>query len=200
MIALSFPELVKMILSEGHEVELHAWDHRRWQDEMPSRSYGWIEDWFAKGISAYRSVTGQKPAAFGAPAWLIDERTLEIAGRQALHYLSCTRAKKPFLHDISQLPEIPSDLPCFEEIGVEQGAARLLRIVKAGGLHVLPVHAETEGGIWDAYFIEFLRETQKLDLTFLTLLQIRDILNPETLPMRRFRMDLLPGRSTPCAV
>ena len=34
MIALSFPEIVNDIIAAGHEVQFHAWDHRRWQDEL----------------------------------------------------------------------------------------------------------------------------------------------------------------------
>jgi len=37
MIAASFPHLVKRIIAEGHEVQFHAWDHRRWQDDLPER-------------------------------------------------------------------------------------------------------------------------------------------------------------------
>ena len=39
-IALSFPDLVRRIMAEGHEVEFHAWDHRRWQDGLSRRSEG----------------------------------------------------------------------------------------------------------------------------------------------------------------
>ena len=142
MIALSFPELVKEILSDGHEVEFHAWNHRQWQDGLPSRTDDWIVDWFDKGIGAYRKVTGKGPASFGAPAWLIDDRVLEIAGKYDFQYLSCTRAREPFIHEVSRLPEIPSDLSCFEEIGVEQGIKQILGVLETGGMHVLPVHAE----------------------------------------------------------
>ncbi len=76
MIALSFPEVVEEIVLAGHEVEFHAWDHRRWQDELPARSSAWIEDWFEKGLTAYRNLVKKEPLSFGAPAWLIDDRVL----------------------------------------------------------------------------------------------------------------------------
>ncbi len=200
MIALSFPELVEEILSEGHDVEFHAWDHRRWQDELPSHTYGWIEDWFEKGIKAYRKLTKREPSAFGAPAWLIDDRTLDIVSKYPFQYLSCTRAREPFIHDISGLLEIPSDLPCFEEIGIDQGVSRILGIVEDGGRHILPVHAEAEGGIWDMYFIELLKGILQLHYRIAPLSEIRDFLHQDVFPARRYRMELLPGRSTPCAV
>ena len=200
MIALSFPELIEQIISAGHEVEFHAWDHRRWQDELHQRPSEWIKDWFEKGVQAYRKLVKKEPSSFGAPSWIIDDRVLEIAGEYPFHYLSCTRAKEPFIHEISGLMEIPSDLPCFEEMGVTQGVSRILQILKDGGMHILPVHAEVEGGIWDKYFIELCEKVQGMDFQILPLSKIRALLETETLPVRKYRMELLPGRSTPCAV
>ena len=42
---------------------------------------------------------GAKPSAFGAPAWVIDDRVIEILEDYRFDYLSCTRAKKPFIHE-----------------------------------------------------------------------------------------------------
>ena len=200
MIALSFPDLVEQIISAGHEVEFHAWDHRRWQDELYKRSNEWIEDWFDKGISAYRKMVRQEPSSFGAPAWLIDDRVLKILGKYNFRYLSCTRAQGPFIHEISGLMEIPSDLPCLEEIGVTQGVSRILQILEDGGMHVLPVHAEVEGGIWSKYFVEICEAVRGMDLEILPLSEIRELLLSENPPVRKYRMELLPGRSVPCAV
>ncbi len=200
MIGLSFPDLVQRILREGHEAEFHAWDHRRWQDELKDHPLEWIEEWFQRGMEAFNSVAGRTPSSFGAPAWLIDERALEVAGRYPFRYLSCTRAKEPFIHDISRLMEVPSDLPCFEEVGAEQGVSRILGILEGGGIHVLPVHAEGEGGIWDGYFIQLLEGALRLGFRILPLSEIANLFRPEDLPVRRFRMALLPGRSVPCAV
>jgi undecaprenyl phosphate-alpha-L-ara4FN deformylase len=200
MIALSFPELVEQIISAGHEVEFHAWDHRRWQDELYKRSTEWIEDWFEKGIQAYRKLVRKEPSSFGAPSWLIDDRVLEIVRKYSFRYLSCTRAKEPFIDEISGLMEIPSNLPCFEEIGVNRGVLKILQILKDGGIHVLPVHAEAEGGIWDKYFIALCEEVRTTDFQILPLSKIHALLESEPLPVRKYRLELLPGRSTPCAV
>jgi undecaprenyl phosphate-alpha-L-ara4FN deformylase len=200
MIALSFPELVEQIVSEGHEVEFHAWDHRRWQDELNTKSYEWIVDWFEKGIHAYRRLLKKEPSSFGAPSWVIDDRVLKILGKYPFYYLSCTRAKEPFVHEISGLMEIPSDLPCLEEVGVPQGVSRILQILKDGGIHILPVHAEVEGGIWDNYFVELCEKVRSMNFQILPLSKIKALLVSEALPVRKYRMELLPGRSAPCAV
>ena len=200
MIALSFPELVKQIISAGHEVEFHAWDHRRWQDELYRRSVEWIDDWFEKGVQAYRTLVKKDPSSFGAPSWVIDDRVLEIVQKYPFRYLSCTRAKEPFIHEISGLMEIPSNLPCFEEMGVPRGVSTILQILKDGGMYVLPVHAEAEGGIWDKYFIELCEGVRSTDFQILPLSKIQALLKSEPLPVRKHRMELLPGRSAPCAV
>jgi undecaprenyl phosphate-alpha-L-ara4FN deformylase len=199
-IALSFPDLVQRILSKGHEVEFHAWDHRRWQDELTTKSDQWIETWFRKGVDAYVRVVGRPPAAFGAPAWMVDDRTLRILKQYSFQYLSCSRADGPFVESLTGLIEIPSDLPCFEEIGVEYGVDMLLSLLKKGGIHILPVHAEAEGGIWDAHFIKLLEELSGMDYDILKLGEIKKRLHPDSLVNRKYRFELLPGRSVPCAI
>jgi hypothetical protein len=96
--------------------------------------------------------------------------------------------------------EIPSDLPCLEEIGVPQGVSRIFQILKDGGIHVLPAHAEVEGGAWSRYFVEICETIRGMNIETLPLSKIRELLLSKKLPVRKHRMDLLPGRSVPCAV
>lgn len=199
-IALSFPDLVRQIMAEGHEVQFHAWDHRRWQDELAVRPEAWIRDWFRRGIEGFESLTGRRPASFGAPAWLIDDRVLSLVRDLHLDYLSCTRAKEPFIHEGTDLVEIPSDLPCFEETGIEEGERKILADLASGGIHVLPVHAEMEGGIGAEPFVRLLRAVKKSDYTMLPLGEIVPFVRRKELVSRRFRLELLPGRAVPCAV
>jgi peptidoglycan/xylan/chitin deacetylase (PgdA/CDA1 family) len=199
-IALSFPDLVRQIMAEGHEVQFHAWDHRRWQDELAVRPEAWIRDWFRRGIEGFESLTGRRPASFGAPAWLIDDRVLSLVREFHLDYLSCTRAKEPFIHEGTDLVEIPSDLPCFEETGIEEGERKILAGLAEGGIHVLPVHAEVEGGRMSENFVRLIHAAKKLDYRLLPLCDIHPLLDRENLITRRFRLQLLSGRSVPCAV
>ncbi len=201
MIALAFPAMVRQIEAEGHEVQFHAWDHRRWQDELTTRPEGWIRDWFDRGIEGFERLTGKRPTSFGAPAWLIDERVLAIiSGYRHVAYLSCTRAPSPFIHQGIGLVEIPSDLPCFEEIGFTAGDGPLLAALEPGGIHVLPVHAEVEGGMMDERFISLIHAVKRRGYDFLPLGEILPLLDRNSLTTRRFRLQLLPGRSVACAV
>jgi hypothetical protein len=200
MIALSFPEIVDEIITAGHEVQFHAWDHRRWQDELSNKSEKWISDWFTKGIAGFEKLIGYKPTAFGAPSWLIDDRVLSIIKEYKFEYVSCTRAKNPFIHEISEALEIPSDLPCFEEIDAQKGVAIIADHLKDGQTHVLPVHAEVEGGIYQNQFKELLEKALSMGMDVVPLKKIKDKLNIQTLPQRKYKMELLSGRHSTCAV
>lgn len=198
MIALSFPGIVKDIQKSGHEIQFHAWDHRRWQDDLPGKSPEWIQAWFEKGIDSHRRLTGKTPLAFGAPAWLVDERVLAVIRKYPFQYLSCSRAEAPFVEQITGIPEIPSNLPCFEETGGMDGILAALKEEK--DFRVLPVHAEVEGGIWRDAFEELLERVLRMDCRVQTLFEIRRRLDTAGLAARKYRFELLPGRSAPCAV
>ena len=200
MIALSFPDLVRQIVEEGHEVQFHAWDHRRWQDGLSTRTETWIRDWFKRGIDGFEKLTGKKPAAFGAPAWLIDDRVLSFVHDLGFEYISCTRAKEPFIHATADLIEIPSDLPCFEEMGIEGATQAILSALAEGGIHILPVHAEVEGGLASEPFRHLIHAVKERGYRFLPLCDILQQLDRDALITRRFDLRLLPGRSVPCAV
>jgi peptidoglycan/xylan/chitin deacetylase (PgdA/CDA1 family) len=200
MIALSHAGLVRQIMDEGHEVQFHAWDHRRWQDELTDRPEAWIRDWFERGLDGFRELTKRLPRAFGAPAWLIDDRVLSLIRGYGFAYLSCTRARGPFVHAGVGLVEIPSDLPCFEETGLEEGEKRILAQLDSGGIHVMPVHAEMEGSVGADAFVRVLRAARNSGYDILTLEEILPLLDVPSLGSRRFRLELLPGRAVPCAV
>jgi undecaprenyl phosphate-alpha-L-ara4FN deformylase len=200
MIALSFPDIVREIQNKGHEVQFHAWDHRRWQDEVIERPVEWIRNWFDKGVRAFAQLTGHSPSAFGAPAWLIDDRVLDMTQNYTFDYLSCTRGREPFIHEKTGAVEIPSDLPCLEEVGINAGISTITHLLKDDRIHVLPVHAEVEGGIWSEYFIRMLEQVQGMNYRIATLCEIKELLQREKLMVRKYKMEMLPGRSTPCAV
>ena len=200
LIALSFPEIVKEIIAQGHEAQFHAWDHRRWQDELPRRDIAWISAWFAQGVEGFERLTGQAPTSFGAPAWLVDERVLAIVKSYNFSYLSCTRAREPFIHEGCGLIEIPSDLPCLEEVGEERGHDIVSDLLREPGHHVLPLHAEVEGGIRQDWFVQLMARATALGYQAVPLRAIHAQLVRETLVVRKHQLAMLPGRAALCAV
>jgi undecaprenyl phosphate-alpha-L-ara4FN deformylase len=200
MIALSFPDIVRQIIACGHEVQFHAWDHRRWQDELPQKSRDWILRWFDRGIIGFEKLTGKQPKAFGAPSWLIDDRVLTIIRQYDFDYISCTRAKEPFVHEIAETLEIPSDLPCFEELDTQNAVTVIGDVLQDDGIHVLPVHAEVEGGILNNEFRQLLKNALAAGYIFIPLRDIKSKLDVKHLLVRKYKMELLPGRHSPCAI
>ena len=200
MIALSSPEIIRRIMDDGHEVQFHAWDHRRWQDDLPNKSEKWIEQWFEAGIEGFEKLTGRRPTAFGAPSWLIDDRVLQIIPKYHFDYLSCTRAKAPFIHQGVSIPDLPSDLPCFEELDPDEGESAILSIIKKGGRHILPVHAEVEGGMFEEKFRRLLKQVLRRGIKVAGLEEMRSDLDINLLPVRKYKIELLRGRHSPCAV
>ena len=199
-IALSFPEIVKDIIADGHEVQFHAWDHRRWQDELTTKTEKWIRDWFNQGIAGFEKLTGNKPTAFGAPSWLIDDRVLKLIKEYNFDYVSCTRANMPFIHEIADVLEIPSDLPCFEELAAQRGVSIISDLIKDGHIHVLPVHAEVEGGIFNDKFKELLKNALAAGNAIAPLRDIKSMLVLQDIPMRKYKMEKLTGRHSASAV
>ncbi|GAB4235609.1 MAG: polysaccharide deacetylase family protein [Deltaproteobacteria bacterium] len=200
MTASAFPALCREIEARGHEVEFHAWDHRAWQDTLPRKGPSWIREWLERGFESYGKCLGHPPRAFGAPAWLLTGPAVEALREFPLEYLSCTRADAPFVLEGTGLVEVPSDLPCLEEVGGRSGVPRILAALESPGVHVLPVHAEAEGGIWREAFVEILRGARERGYGISPLSRIASEYRKHAPPARPFRTALLPGRAVPCAV
>ncbi len=200
MIAMAFPHLCRTIEESGHEVELHAWDHRGWQDLLPRKKVRWVSDWLHRGVEAYEDCLRHPPKAFGAPGWVLTDAAVSAISARTWTYVSCTRAPAPFLLSPTRLMEIPSDLPCLEEIGGRRGLDNILMGLSRGGIHVLPVHAEVEGGALMDAFRDIVRGARREGFQIVPLGTVAEIHRASALPERPFRMARLPGRAFPCAV
>ncbi len=96
--------------------------------------------------------------------------------------------------------EIPSDLPCFEELDPRKDVAILINMISDGGNHVLPVHAEVEGGIFEDKFRELLKSALAGGIKITGLESMKAGLDVCHLTRRKPVMELLAGRHSPCAV
>ncbi|HVN71892.1 MAG TPA: polysaccharide deacetylase family protein [Desulfomonilia bacterium] len=200
MIGIAFPEMIRGLKDAGHEIACHAWDHRLWQDWLFLMRSSSIEMWFNKMIYAYSKVTGTQPRAFGAPSWTMDHRSLKIAAGHNFSYLSCTRSHKPFVFAENAMLEVPSNLPCIEEVGVEGVVSAMKDRSGRPDPQVLPVHAEVEGMVYRRQFKEMLDLAVSLGYRIRLVEEIASSLEKDKLPVRRLTMGLIPGRAFKCAV
>jgi undecaprenyl phosphate-alpha-L-ara4FN deformylase len=200
MIGIDFPEITQGLIKAGHEVACHAWDHRLWQDWLFLMSRNSIEAWFAKMVGAYFQIMGSLPKAFGAPSWVMNNKSLKVAATYNLSYLSCTRAPEPFVFAENSMIEVPSNMPCIEEVGADGVMAAIKD--KAEGIvpQVLPIHAEVEGMMFQGQFRKMLDLALSLGYRICLVQDIATGLDKDKLPVRPLNMGLIPGRAFKCAV
>jgi undecaprenyl phosphate-alpha-L-ara4FN deformylase len=200
MIGLDSPDIIQGLMKAGHEVACHAWDHRLWQDWLFLMSRNSIEAWFAKMAGAYAHITGSSPKSFGAPGWMMDKRSLEVATSYNLSYLSCTRARAPFVFEENSMIEVPSNMPCIEEVGVDCVMAAIQNRADGQVPQVLPVHAEVEGMVYQGQFKEMLKLAVSLGYRIRPVEEVASDIEKDKLPVRRLTMGLVPGRAFKCAI
>ncbi len=200
LIGRNFPEAVQSLAEKGHEVACHAWDHRLWQDWLPLMKKKSIDAWFEKMTGAYKDILGYQPGAFGAPGWRMDPRALKVAGSYGFSYLSCSRAKRPFIYAENHMLEIPSNLPCIEEVGVGGVMDALEKNACSPLPQVLPVHAEVEGTVYEQAFRRILARALSLGYDVESLADIASRMDTTSLPVRESRQGFIPGRAFKCSL
>jgi hypothetical protein len=159
-----------------------------------------IHDWFRKMVGAYMDATGTAPGAFGAPGWMMNTMSLKEAAAWGFKYLSCTRAQEPFIFEENGLLEIPSNIPCIEEVGTDGVIKALEEAAGSSVPQVLPVHTEIEGGAFKADFERILDKAAALGYNIRKLCDIADGINRSQLEIRPLRKALLTGRAFACSV
>jgi peptidoglycan/xylan/chitin deacetylase (PgdA/CDA1 family) len=85
--ALAYPDLVKAIVADGHEVAHHGWVH-----EEPYALQRAREEWvFEQGLAALDAAAGVTPVGYRAPGALISHNTVDILLEHRMLYdASCS--------------------------------------------------------------------------------------------------------------
>ena len=204
-IATKFPDIVKRAEAAGHEIGVHAWDHRRWQDHVWSMHPPEIEQHFARSFAAFEAILGHRPAGIAAPAWAVTATSLALQDRLGLIYASDLRGGPVCLLRAAgsrlNTPQIPTTGRCIEELlaaGVSDENAILDAILGDLALAdpaVLAVHAEVEGGPYAALFEKLLARVQQSGVEIVTLESVARRLDLTQLPWRELAHVEIPGRA-----
>jgi hypothetical protein len=198
MIGLGRPEIARAIVEHGHEVELHAWDHRTWQDTVRRREEAWIRDWLTKAVEAHERTLGSRPSCFGAPAWTLPESAQQVVKELGFGYSSSTRGNRPFLLEPCGLVELPGNVPCLEETGSYDP---ILQAARSAGGGVITLHAEVEGGkAADSFGSDLVRPLLEQGARFVLLSELAGMVSGESLERRAPAFELLAGRADECSV
>lgn len=70
----SFPDAVRSLVDDGHEIACHGWTHRRPSDL--SRDEEQTE--LTRAIGAIERATGRTPRGYRSPSWDLSEHTLDL--------------------------------------------------------------------------------------------------------------------------
>jgi peptidoglycan-N-acetylglucosamine deacetylase len=132
--AYCYPDLIKRILDEGHEIVHHGWVHEnplKFTREGEKRN-------LERGLEALEYATGQRPRGYRAPAWNMSEHSIDLLFELGFEYDSSFSASdlypyylrkgdivsltQPYVFgELCEMVEIPvnwaaDDWPAFEFI------------------------------------------------------------------------------------
>jgi len=96
-VGTDFPELLRGLAADGHEVGLHAWDHVYWHDMLARMTPAEVASEFGRGIDAFKAVFAAPPRACAAPGWTATATSLQVQDGYDLLYHSDARGTAPFL-------------------------------------------------------------------------------------------------------
>jgi peptidoglycan/xylan/chitin deacetylase (PgdA/CDA1 family) len=210
-IASAFPDLVRRIEAEGHEVALHAWDHRRWQDHVDEMPDAEIRAHYESAAKSYAEILGHAPRGAGAAAWIVNPRSLAIEDSLGLAWASDLRGGPPCRlradGRVFATPQIPTTGRCIEELlttGVPH--PRTMPITRAlidaliadmmnANPAILAVHAEVEGGPYSVVLGETVARLRGEGYSVVTLGALAASLDAASLPVRDLAFKPLAGRS-----
>ncbi len=201
-IARSFPDVLRRIVAEGHELGVHGNDHVDWHDHAVGWTVAAAERALTPAIATFEEILGRTPTSFAAPGWQCGETTLAVLERGPFTYHSSTRGTHPYRPRIGategKLAEIPTTLPTADELlgeGVdgERLLDALLGEIGTRPLEVLTLHAEVEGGPYLPFF-ERLLESLAERTRIRRLDEIADEIDPAALPLCSVAQGTRPGR------
>lgn len=196
------PSALRRILDDGHELGVHGWDHRRWQDDLDDYAPAKLASEFNRMCGAFEAVAGAPPSAFAAPAWRASPGLLALEERRGFAYASDARGSRPFIPEFGGrtygVPQVPVTLPTLDEClgtmtAADFGAEILKRSAAQAEYSCLAVHAETEGRahrkVLEGILARIGRSVEPLGTE-----------PRKNLPAMRMAMADIPGRAFPVCV
>jgi len=186
----------------GHEVGLHAWDHRAWQAHIDRMDPAAIRRSLERGVEMLSEILGHPPTCSAVPGWKCNDRVLAEKASFPFVYNSDCRGDSIF-HPLVDgrepaQPQIPVTLPTYDEVIGRNGVSNdsyndyLLGLLRPEKLNGLTIHAEEEGIVCLPMFERFLDKALSLGHQFVPLgVLLRD---SEPVETARIEAGVIPGR------
>ncbi|MEX2201927.1 MAG: polysaccharide deacetylase family protein, partial [Dongiaceae bacterium] len=103
----AYPEMVKAILDDGHEIAHHGYIHEIGNRLTPENE----RYWFERAVAAMERATGKKPTGFRAPSYGFSRHTLDLMFDHGMTYdASMMGHDVPYIikHPRGEIVELPS--------------------------------------------------------------------------------------------
>jgi len=194
--------LMRQARDAGHEIGLHAWDHHGWQANAGRWSMAQLTEQIRQGVDTLSDILGAPVDCSAAAGWRADERVIEAKQAFGFRYNSDCRGTslfRPRLADGSPgAPQVPVDLPTFDEVVGPQVAAAHFNDYILGrfgpqALNVYTIHAEVEGILMAQDFRQLLADARQRDIAFKPLGELLPA-SLDSLPVASVQRGALQGR------
>lgn len=203
-----YRDIMRAVRDQGFEAGVHCYDHYRWQNHVQRFSLAETRAEFGRAVAEFERIFGEAPRLAGAPGWQCTPHSLAVYDEARLVCASDTRGQGIFLPAMGgqtfRTPQIATTLPTLDELlgrpefPEEKLVDHYLELIRAGGDHVLTIHAELEGLHYGRHFEELLRRAAAMGVTFYSWRQ-KAAETPQP-PVCEIRLAELPGRAGLLAV
>lgn len=205
IIARSAPGLLNRLISDGHEVGLHGWDHVYWHDRVRYLNAACTRRQLELATGLFQQITGFKPASFASPGWQVNDAALLAMVEMGLTHVSCTRGLHPFRPLVAgrvlPLIELPTTIPSLDEVlSLSQvtpanAGDYLAGLVRPGQLNVFTLHGEVEGRQMAPAFRQFLSRLRQEGMVFQRLVDAAREAAQGPLPAEPIAWGTVPNRA-----
>ncbi len=137
-VADKYPQMVKALCQQGHEVASHGYSHRTLHELGEAE----FEQELKQSVALLRSITGKKPTGFRAPSFSLDNSTrwaLKILGEQGFKYDSSIFPVRTMLYGVSKAPLHPYR-PSLDDVTREDPKGQIIEfpmtVLRLGGINI----------------------------------------------------------------
>ena len=193
------------VVEEGHELGLHGYDHRWWQDHVMQNPLPRLGDEVERAIIRMRDL-GFSHMPWASPGWRVTPETLLMMERFHFPYAGDVRGDGLFYPRVEgkalRTLQVPVSLPTLDEILARRSA----RVAEVPGMlaercrllstPVLALHAEIEGMAWRHVFVDVLENFHSRGYSFVPLKTLVKEAEAEAdIPVASIRQGKVSGRS-----
>ena len=197
--------LLLRIVDEGHELGLHGYDHRWWQDRVMKNPLSRLGEEVENAIVRMKDL-GFSDLPWASPGWRVTPEALQMMERFNFPYAGDVRGDGLFYPRVNgralRTIQVPVSLPTLDEIYARRSTMRadvpgaLIAGCRLATTPVLALHAEIEGMAWRHVFRDILETFHSVGYSFVPLGEL--VKNSEAeaeIPVSSIRYGRVPGRS-----